>query len=201
MTTLTINSIQAFEGLGHTIEEYSIRLSPRFATYRPHLIIDLETKNYRLKTATSLDELIGAFKLRHENFLQDICETNEIYDVDEYDHRCDHLIIIDKESETIVGTYRVICSKFHHNFYSQSEFNLDGFLKKEGVKVELGRACITASHRNGNVIDLLWRGIGQYSMKVQADYLFGCSSVKITEKQKAFDLCFYLKEKNLLEDN
>ena len=178
------------------IQELEIRLSPRFLTYRPNLRINIETSNYHLKTATTMTELLAVFKLRYDNFLAKTDTSAETkYDVDEYDHLCDHLIIQDKTSEEIVGTYRVFCSKFITSFYSQDEFEMSEFLSQNCEKIELGRACIEVHHRNGNVIDLLWKGIMKYMHSTSSRYLFGCTSVYFTEPEKALSLYRAMEQK------
>lgn len=87
-------------------------------------------------------------------------------------------MIVDKREERIVGTYRLISSDYSHQFYSQSEFDLNRFVRIPGTKLELSRACIQKSHRTGIVMNLLWRGIAQYLQESGAKYLFGCASVR-----------------------
>ena len=172
---------QIFRNSMELIESTKIRLSPRFLTYYPVHRISVKSKRYELKTAETMNELVSVFKLRYQNFLENCPDANAVaYDVDEFDHICDHLIIKCNATGDIVGTYRILCSRYTSSFYSQNEFVLDDFLKDSGVKLELGRVCIEPSHRNGRVIDLLWKGIGQYADLTQAQFLFGCSSVKVT---------------------
>ena len=180
---------------------WDIKLSPRFLTYTPTFELDIETKQYRLQTASSMKDLLEVFELRYQIFLEesgaaDLEDARDGYDVDEYDSICDHIIIKDKENDRIVGTYRVISSLYSEDFYSQSEFDLDEFLMAEGEKLELGRACIHHGHRNGAVIDLLWKGIAEYIQLTNTRFLFGCSSIKITEPSEAKRLLDYLSEDN-----
>ena len=167
---------------------------------RPNYIINVETANYLLKTATNIKELFLAFKLRQQafaarkSFFKNLIE----FDIDEFDFSCDHLVIIDKKKKKVCGTYRLRPSTYSPNFYSQTEFDLNNFLKIPGEKLELGRACIAPEHRNGAVIDILWKGIGQYAIACNARYLFGCSSVKTTNRQKARSLYQLLDEKQSL---
>jgi putative hemolysin len=45
----------------------------------------------------------------------------------------------------------------------------------------MGRACVRADYRNGNTIDLLWKGLARYIFATQTDFLFGCASVHSTD--------------------
>lgn len=182
---------------------WDIRISPRFWSYRPHFEFEIETSKYVLKTAKTMDELLAVFDLRHRIFLADTDAAIESdgFDLDQFDDSCDHIIIIDQETKRVVGTYRILCSEFHDYFYSETEFNLDKFLATPGTKIELGRACIESDHRNGNVIDLLWKGIAKYIDLTDAAYLFGCSSVKTVCAEDAKLLSDYLTENDKLSDD
>lgn len=182
---------------------WDIRFSPRFIAYTPTYDIDIETSHYRLETAATMKDLLEVFELRHQIFLEDTGaakEDSDGYDLDDFDSICDHIIIRSKENDKIVGTYRVISSLYSDSFYSQTEFDLDQFINSSGHKLELGRACIHHGHRNGAVIDLLWRGIAEYIKLTGSRYLFGCSSLKITDPQDAKAVFEYLGENGQLED-
>ena len=176
---------------------WDIKFSPRFIAYVPTYEINIETKNYRLETASSVKDLLEVFELRHQIFLEDVGaakEEDDGYDLDEFDSICDHIIIRSKKDDRIVGTYRAISSIYSDSFYSQTEFNLDDFLDQPGHKLELGRACIHHGHRNGAVIDLLWRGIAEYIKLTGSKYLFGCSSIKIEKACESKSILNYFHE-------
>lgn len=175
---------------------WDIRLSPRFLAYSPSFEIEVETTKYSLKTAKSMKELLNVFELRYQCFLEENDESkiSDGYDLDEFDGICDHIIIKSKEENKVVGTYRVISGLFSEDFYSQTEFSLDKFLMSEGEKLELGRACIHHAHRNGHVIDLLWRGIAEYIKLTNTKYLFGCSSIKTIDPRLTKGLVNYFQE-------
>jgi putative hemolysin len=182
---------------------FFLRFAPGFLTYSPTHIISFETQKYHLKIATKMSELLEVFRLRYQIFLEDcqgVGDGSEI-DVDDFDTKCDHIIIEDKENSKIVGTYRVLSSDWSDHFYSEGEFDLENFLKSPGIKLELGRACIHHGHRNGAVIDLLWKGIGEYAKRTRATQLFGCSSVKTTSKDVSEKLMNYLAKRGMLENN
>ena len=48
--------------------------------------------------------------------------------------------------------------------------------------------------RTGSTIALLWRGITQYMKETGTKYLFGCSSVKTTDKREIAAVYKYLKK-------
>lgn len=101
-------------------------------------------------------------------------------DEDLFDRQCHHLLVIEKNSREVVGTYRMQTyemAKKGCGFYAATEFEINrlGWFRLM-QSVELGRACISREHRNGRVLFLLWKGIGQYLQIHHKRYLFGCCS-------------------------
>lgn len=169
-----------------------------FRSIEPFISFEIETSQYILKTLNKTNELREVLQLRAEIFTEEynLSLQDPTLDVDSYDFNCDHLIIIHKESQKIIGTYRLLCSTFNHPFYSESEFSIDSFLSTPSIKLELGRACIHKNFRKGSILSLLWRGVTTYAEKCGATLLFGCSSVKIKNFNEAKTLYLELLLKN-----
>ncbi|MGC8869087.1 MAG: GNAT family N-acetyltransferase, partial [Sulfurihydrogenibium sp.] len=117
-----------------------------------------------------------------------------------YDLLADHLVLIDKKSKKVVGTYRLISSIFSDRFYSESEFYIDKIKNLNAKILEMGRAAVKKDYRNGITIALLWKGIASYVKETGSDYLFGCSSVYTTDPVEAAYLFLYFKENYFRED-
>lgn len=160
--------------------------------------IKLETNSYLLTEPSTFDELIEIFKFRFSIFGVSAVDDVQL-DFDSFDRYCDHLIVKEKSTGDIVGVYRFIASNKNKKFYSSSEFSLNSFLKLPGNKLELGRASVCPMHRNGQVIDLLWKGIGLMAKKYNARYLFGCSSLMSTDPADAQSLYFKLKNNDSID--
>lgn len=162
----------------------------------------IENENYILKTAEKLAEFYPIFRMRQQAFLlnDETCKIPFRIDIDEHDFTYDHIMIMDKRSGRICGTYRMKTSLSSADFYSENEFELRTFLREPGIKLELGRACIHPDFRNGAVIDLLWKGIAKYAQMTNARYLFGCSSVKITDPNAVGRLMSYMKSEDMTSD-
>ncbi|MBY0370109.1 GNAT family N-acetyltransferase [bacterium] len=171
--------------------------------FQPKIRVQFEKGNFIVKTVESWAELEQVLKLRHEVFHCEFIGTPLPFplDFDRFDPLGDHLVIVDKEQGKIVGTYRLICSRFSENFYSASEFHLDGFLKEPGVKLELSRACIHRDYRDGVVIALLWRGLVQYIQQSQAAFLFGCASIRSMDPAEVRVIYEYLAAKQFLSND
>ncbi len=195
INAIAISSLNRVSATLHSL--YQLRLN-RIHKFRPKVEIKTEVGPFLLKTVTSVDELKEALKLRYQVFHCEMIGKTKLdgIDVDEYDFSCDHLVIIEKRTQKIVGTYRLNCSLFSSDFYSAREFNLSRILEQPGVKLELGRACIHKDFRRGIVISLLWRGIAEYMAATNAQILFGCASIKTESPREAALLYKHFFEEN-----
>jgi putative hemolysin len=165
--------------------------------FKQKVKMSFDVGSYTVKTANSSKELIESFKLRHEVFFNEFQDlSGSGLDVDHFDFHFDHLIIIHKPTQKIIGTYRLSLISDPRKSYTALEFDLSALFNLKGPYLELGRACIHKDHRKGSVISLLWRGISEYMNISGANILFGCSSLKIDNTRDAA-----LVYKSLLEQN
>ena len=174
----------------------------RLKSFEPKIRFRLEKDKYVIKTVDTFEELEQVLRLRHEVFLEECVNNPHLtgMDFDEFDILCDHLTVWDQEAGEVLGTYRVICSEFSNKWYTASEFNIDGLLALDGIKLELGRACIRKTHRTGIVIQLLWRAIAQYIRESKADYLFGCASAFTQKPIEAAAIYRYLQNRGAVTE-
>jgi len=184
LNTLVFGSLGRVSTTLHSM--YQLRLN-RIGKFKPKIEVYSEVGPFLVKTVSTVEELKQALQLRYQIFHREMIgkgkETG--VDVDEFDFLCDHLVIVEKKTQKIVGTYRLNCSEFSKEFYSSREFKLDRILSQPGTKLELGRACIHKDYRRGVVISLLWRGIAEYMSVSQAQLLFGCASIKTENPRQA----------------
>jgi putative hemolysin len=153
--------------------------------FKPYVSISFFSQNYEIKTVDCPKELAQVLKLRFEVFFREFSTHKMKYsffpfDIDIHDFACDHLIVKDRSTDEIVACYRLNASTSDRKvtqFYSEGEFELKDFLKLEGNKLELGRACVHKDYRKGSVVGLLWKGLLEYAKKAEIRYMFGCSSV------------------------
>ncbi|MBC7795331.1 MAG: GNAT family N-acetyltransferase [Pyrinomonadaceae bacterium] len=141
---------------------------------------------YLARFARTPEEIDAALRLRFEVFNLELNEGLESSyltgrDEDEFDQTCHHLIVIEKDSNDVIGTYRlrtVEMARAARGFYSENEFDFshlpESFLTDA---IESGRACIAREHRNTRVLFLLWKGLALYMMYKRKRYMFGCCSL------------------------
>lgn len=182
-----MNPVNAFKKL---------KRSNRLKNFRAHIPINIDKKNFIVKTADSTEELHEALKLRHDVFLTELIHKSKRsgMDRDKFDKLCDHLIIIDKRTNMLIGTYRLQSSLHTRKWYTDTEFYIKEIKLLPGIKLELGRACVHPDHRNGITIALLWEGISAYVEASGTSYLFGCSSIKTMDKEEIKSIYYYLKQ-------
>lgn len=158
----------------------------------------MSTERYELRLAVSVDDLRAAQRLRFAVFNLELGEglpgaEATGLDADVFDQVCDHLLVVERATGVIVGTYRLqtgaVAGASGLGYYSAREFDFAPFDGVRAELVELGRACVAAEHRNQSVLGLLWRGIAKYAQERGARYLVGCSS--LTSQDAAEGLATY----------
>lgn len=153
---------------------------------------NISNKHYSVKLADSEKLVHEALQLRYNVFYKELgreFKDADSIDQDKFDEQCHHLIVIDNNDGSIIGTYRlqtIELAQTGHGFYSATYFDLGGFppdVLKDGF--EVGRACIKKEHRNGRVLFLLWKGFAAYLQYYGKHYLFGNLGVSVPDENTA----------------
>jgi putative hemolysin len=147
--------------------------------------IRLEAGEYVARLALTEGERTAAYRLRFLVFNLEMNEGLESayvdgFDKDHFDDVCDHLIVEERKTGDIVGTYRLQMGDVagqYFGYYSEQEFCFAPYEAMRSQIVELGRACIHREHRSSEVLHLLWRGIARYSLVNGGRYMMGCCSL------------------------
>lgn len=147
--------------------------------------IHAEVGKYRVRLAQTVEDRDAACRLRFKVFniemgegLQSSYQTG--LDTDHFDLFCEHLLVEEKTTHRIVGTYRMQSGETaarNLGYYSEQEFHFGPYEPLRAGILELGRASIDREHRTPEVLTLLWRGIAQYATDMGLRYLIGCSSL------------------------
>ncbi len=189
MSTIAKNSLHGAEPLLHQ-----------------ELIPDLDhcVGGYRVRFAHTRDDLYAVQRLRFEVFNLELGEGLEeayalLRDEDEFDEQCQHLMVIEKKTDMVVGTYRLQVAESAQRglgFYSATEFDLEGMPR--GMReqaMELGRACVLDTHRESKALFLLWKGLAHYALHNRKRYFFGCSSLTSQDTDLGLRTASWLREK------
>tara|TARA_B100001939_G_C16941093_1_gene618323 strand:- start:858 stop:1673 length:816 start_codon:yes stop_codon:yes gene_type:complete len=167
--------------------------------------------NLEARLAFSEEDLRAAQSLRYRIFYEEMgaspdqhCQILEL-DQDQYDFHCDHLLVVDNEKSSegcsnVVGTYRLLRSSIAKKtvgFYSENEFNLSAIKNYPCEIMELGRSCIAPAYRRRGVMQLLWKGILNYSRLHEIKLMFGCGSLPGTDVKDSIHTLSYLHHYHL----
>lgn len=158
--------------------------------------IRAEVGSYALRLAQTREDREAACRLRFTVFNVELGEGLESsyetgLDTDRFDDVCDHLLVEDKVSRRVVGTYRMQSGETaarQMGYYSEQEFNLAPYEPLRASILELGRAAIDREHRTPEVLTLLWRGIAQYAHDTGLRYLLGCSSLNSCDPAEGWQM-------------
>ncbi|GGY15233.1 GNAT family N-acetyltransferase [Paludibacterium paludis] len=141
-----------------------------------------------VRVATNSEDIYRAQKLRYEVFGIEMGATlasaAQGIDTDDYDALCDHLIVEDRASGLVVGTYRMLppdAARRAPSLYSEHEFDLGRLSTIREHLIEVGRSCVHKEFRSGAVIALLWSGLADYVGRHGGRYLAGCASVSLAD--------------------
>lgn len=164
---------------------------------------------YELRFAWTRAELHAVQALRFRVFAEErgqqlSSSSTTMRDDDARDPWFHHLMIVERSSGAVVGTYRVqsaVMAATRFGFYSATLFEIGAIPAAVlGEAVEAGRSCVDPQHRSGTVLRLLWRGIARYLKWNNKRYLFGCCSLSGVDQQQAIDSWCALHARQLLHD-
>lgn len=169
----------------------------------------VDAGSYTLRFAWTRADLHAVQALRYRVFNEELGEGAANAeapgrDEDERDPWFHHLMICQRESGEVVGTYRLqtaVMAATRHGFYSASLFELGaipGAILDRAV--EVGRACVASQHRSGRVLRLLWRGLARYLQWNDKRFLFGCCSLPGTSLDTAREAWRVLHARRALHD-
>ena len=121
-------------------------------------------------------------------------------DADAFDDRCDHVLVEDTRTSTLVCAFRLLrltggadiaCS------YSAQYYDLAGLAGFDGPMVELGRFCIHPDHPDSDILRVAWGTMARYVDDAGVEMLFGCSSFDGADAGKHHDALALLKDAHL----
>lgn len=160
---------------------------------------ELQCKEFSVSVAEDGHTIELARNLRAEVFgnLADSDSEN-----DGYDEFCEHLVVIDKEKNKVVGTYRLLLGSRAKEigFHSEKIFEIDNIKKIKGEILELGRSCVHKDYRKNLIINLLWKGIAGYAYTHRVRFLFGCPRLDTKKTDEISRIFSFLREKYYADD-
>ena len=158
---------------------------------------------YEIRFAQDDEDLDQILRLRFEIFNLELGEGlaasyETERDQDEFDAGCHHLMVIDRRSQVLAGSYRMQTgdmARDHLGYYSATEFDFTAMPQVVlDDAIEIGRACVAESHRNTHTLFSLWRGLALYVAHNRKRFLFGCSSLTSQRPDEGHELWRQLEQ-------
>jgi len=166
----------------------------------------VDGERFQVKLACGEFEMMEAQRLRYEVFVAEQGHRSDAgappeLDQDEYDATSLHLLVIEKESLRVVGTYRVrpgFMVRRTQGFYSQRQYEIAGLRRISGKVCEVGRSCVAPEFRNGAVVSLLWAGLIELQRRIGYRYLIGCASLETLDPAVGWGLYDWFRRQDKL---
>lgn len=161
-------------------------LHPRSADANGPCMEDPAPAGITVAWARHQDEVREAQRLRHAVFAGEMGARLRSplagHDIDIFDDFCEHLLVRDSGSRTVIGTYRVLTpaqARRIGSTYSDTEFDLTRLRQLRDRMVETGRACVHPQHRQGGVILALWGALADFMQRNRLETMVGCASIPL----------------------
>lgn len=125
--------------------------------------------------------------------------------MDLFDDYCEHLLVRDKATQEVIGTYRVLMpaqARRVGSTYSDTEFDLTRLRLMRERMVEVGRSCVHIHHRQGGVLLALLGALTEFVTANGLDIMMGCASIPLVNNgmfgtQEASQLWHQLRQGHL----
>ena len=152
---------------------------------------------YRARQAISTDDLAAVQKLRSQCFRDG---SDEDADTDQFDIQCNHILVEDASTETLVCCFRLLNFKTGRDIggsYSAQFYDLKKLENYQQRMVEMGRFCIRPGLKDPDILRIAWAAMADYVEENQVELLFGCSSFHGVDADEYEDAFALLKERHL----
>lgn len=156
-----------------------------------------------MRLAKTEEEIQEAQALRYEVFFEECGAVPDETvarlkkDVSPIDDFCDVLVVIDRATHKVVGTYRFMLREAalrYGGYFTATEFDVSKLIDFPGEIMELGRSCVHKDYRTRPTMQLLWKGIGSYMQSNQVNLCFGCGSfigTDLSQYEQALSYLYY----------
>lgn len=146
--------------------------------------------DFHVKLARSDAERQAAQRLRYDVFVTELGGGGEMVDHalqlerDTFDEFVDHLLLIDRQRNKVVGVYRLMrpdMAERAGGYYTAAEYDLSALQRSGRRLLELGRSCLHPEYRGGMAMHHLWQALAEYVATHRIEVLFGVASFHGTD--------------------
>lgn len=150
---------------------------------------------YRARMADSLADIEAARRLRSRAF-----RLGEGVDADEFDSRCQHVLIEDTATAQLVACFRLLpiqSGRDVEGCYSAQFYDLTALHSFDAPLAEVGRFCIAPEVQDPDIIRLAWAALTRFVDDTGTGMLIGCSSFQDTDPAPYAHAFALLKDRHL----
>lgn len=158
--------------------------------------------HFKVKLVETEEELYKVRRLRYEELICGHRDPKTITFEESFtdeDRDCDNLIVVDTNTDQVVGSYRFITKEMFNrpncrieSFYSEWGFNIEAIKNQPYKSLELGKAAVHRDYRSGAVIKLMLKGASEYAKEHNIRLLFGIITMPEMTKEDLLNVFCYL---------
>ncbi|EKS6645713.1 GNAT family N-acetyltransferase [Enterobacter hormaechei] len=160
------------------------------------------------KVATSEYEIHQAMKLRYhvfsrKNIFPFSKENNDSkVDMDFLDRHCQHIVVIEKTTNKVIGTARFLEKKTalkNNIFLTNDGFDNTELMQVKDEFIEIGRVCVDEDYQSGNAFFLIKKEFNNFIRKHYFErklFVIGMYSIEYSNDRELSGIYHYLKEKS-----
>ncbi|MGP1355243.1 GNAT family N-acetyltransferase [Roseicyclus sp.] len=163
-------------------------------------MLTLTRGRYRARRAASEEDVAAAQALRWTAFRAARGQGAAGRDADAFDPSCDHVLVEDQRSGTLVCCFRLLhlpSGAEIERSYSAQFYELSALKSFDAPMVEMGRFCIHPDWRDPDILRVAWAAMTAYVDEKGVQMLFGCSSFHGTEAREYLDAFALLRQRHL----
>ena len=152
---------------------------------------------YRVRFAATSGDVRAAQSLRALAFRG---AADPALDADAFDALCDHVLVEDATSGTLVCCFRILplaAGAEIGRSYSAQFYELSGLSDYPDPMVELGRFCIRPDRADADILRIAWGAMTRYVDDHGIAMLFGCSSFQGTDATRYREAFAMLRDRHL----
>jgi len=162
----------------------------------------MKTGHYSVRMADGPKDVLKAQHLRYRAFLgkSGAAARPDARDADDFDARCEHVLIEQGASGALLATCRLMPLKSGADLaqtYSAQFYDLGALAAFDKPMVEMGRFCIAPEVTDPHVVRAAWGAVTAFVDRQGCELLFGCSSFKGTDALDYTDAFAMLSEKHV----
>lgn len=155
---------------------------------------------YHVRFAQNATDVQAAQELRFRCFRAAGDGTHMGVDQDDFDDKCQHVLIEDTRTKRLVCCFRILPipdGSAINGSYSAQFYELSALSDFEGAMLELGRFCMDPECRDPNVLRLAWAALTRFVDQEGIQMMFGCASFEGTETAEYNDSFAMLRDRHL----